>query len=137
MIGGRVKLVLKFIALAICASPNFAWGDEATQRLADEQFAAVGEEVVSCFHKHAALAAKSDLSDSDAAGFVADVCRNAIHDYNYTRCVSGLDGSNPFFAAIYKGAPDPLQLCQDMNNERDFEGVRVEALSQIMQARYE
>jgi hypothetical protein len=137
MIGGRMKLVLKFIALAICASANVAWGDEAAQRLADEQFAAASGEAVGCFQKHAALAAKSDLSDPDAAEFVVDVCRKAIHDYNYWRCASGLDGSSPFFAAVYNGAADPLQLCQDMNNERDLEGMRVQALTQIMEARYE
>ena len=132
-----MKLVLRFIALAICASANVAWGDEAARRLADEQFAAASREVVGCFQKHAALAAKSDLSDSDAAKFVVDVCRKAIRDYNYLRCTSGLDGSNPIFAAIFSGAADPLRLCQDMNNERDSEDVRVEALTQIMRARYE
>lgn len=133
----QVKLWTILIACLPTGSANPAWGEEAASASSDIEFKRAVSVFGQCFGERTALAAKSDMSDSAAADFAIDACRKELADSNYWRCHSNLDGSNPIFAVIFADASNPLETCQKVFNERDVESLRVEALTQVMRARYE
>lgn len=125
-------------ALVVAGSlVGLAGAQEAQHSFASEQYSIAIDATTQCLHDKARLAAKSDLSDTAATDFVVSACIDSIETMNHWRCASGLDGSSPLFAAIFNGASNPLQLCQDMYNEKDREGFRRLAMTEVLTRRYE
>lgn len=139
MFKANSSLSAKVAAALVVASSliGLAGAQEAQPSFASEQYSIALDATAQCLRDKTSLAAKSDLSDTAATDFVVSACIDSIETTSLWRCTSGLDGSNPLFAAIFNGASNPLQLCQDVYNEKDREGFRTLAMTEVLTQRYE
>lgn len=123
------------VAMLVWAMP--ALGEGASGIDAKAKFEQSRTDLAMCFGRHVELSAKSDLSDAEAAGFVVDACRGVLSEQNMWRCTSGLNGTDPVFASIFAGSSDAQSQCQRVFDDSGADSIRVQALTAILQIRYE